>query len=46
MIEKLKTHAKNLYANTETFEQNWLFIYEALSVNDLKDEWKAMKKIM
>lgn len=44
MIEKLKTHAKNLYANTETFEQNWLFIYEALSVNDLKDEWKAMKK--
>lgn len=44
MINKLKTHAKNLYANTETFEQNWLFVYEALSVNNLTNDWKAMKK--
>lgn len=44
MIKKLKSHAKDLYKNTETFEQNWLFVYEALSINDLKAEWKAMKK--
>lgn len=44
MIKKLKSHAKDLYTNAETFEQNWLFVYEALSINDLKAEWKAMKK--
>ncbi|HIX83853.1 MAG TPA: RNA-directed DNA polymerase, partial [Candidatus Megamonas gallistercoris] len=43
-IKKLRNHAKNLYSDNETFEQNWLFVYEALSLNDLKDIWKSMKK--
>ncbi|MDR2407410.1 MAG: hypothetical protein LBE13_04765 [Bacteroidales bacterium] len=26
------------------FGQHWLFLYEVLSENDLKDEWKSLKK--
>lgn len=42
--KKLKEHARSLASNKDDFNRNWLFVYEALSQNDLKDEWKIMKK--
>lgn len=43
-IRKLKNHAKNLCANEDDFNRNWLFAYEALPKSDLKGEWKPMKE--
>lgn len=41
-LEKLKSHAEKL-AN-ESFDQNWLFVYEALPKEKLSGAWKSMKK--
>ena len=38
----LKEHAKHL-ADID-FDKFWIFIYECLSENELKDEWKKMKE--
>ena len=36
--------ASELIINNDDLENNWLFVYEALSQNELSDEWKALKK--
>ena len=41
-IKALKNHAKS-FADDE-FDRNWIFIYEALSFEQLADDWKPMKK--
>jgi hypothetical protein len=41
-IKRLKEHAKKIAEHD--FGQHWLFLYEVLSENDLKDEWKSLKK--
>lgn len=41
-LKKLKCHAKWLAENY--FDEFWLFIYEALPQEQLKDDWKPMKK--
>ena len=41
-IKALKKHAKAL--SDSEFDQNWVFIYEALPKELLKDDWKPMKK--
>ena len=42
MEQELINEARNL--NSSDFDQNWIFIYEALGENELIDEWKTMKK--
>lgn len=42
VLRKLKQHAKQLAEND--FDEFWLFIYEALPCEQLKDDWKPMKK--
>lgn len=42
-VKRLKVMAKDLIANNE-MDQYWLFIYECLGSDSLKDEWAAMKK--
>ncbi len=42
-LKKLKQHAKSL-ADNDDFDSYWPFIYEALPQEQLKDEWKPMKK--
>lgn len=42
VLRKLKQHAKQLAEND--FDEFWLFIYEALPREQLKDDWKPMKK--
>ncbi len=37
-------HAKTLLNDKGDFDQNWLFVYEVLPENCLKDEWKPMKR--
>ena len=41
-LKSLKKHAQALSLNE--FDQNWIFIYEALSAEQLKDDWKPMKR--
>lgn len=41
-IKAFRKHAKDLSVND--FEQNWIFVYEAMPAEQLKDEWKPMKK--
>lgn len=43
-VQKLKNCAKQLSTNDSDFDENWLFVYEVLSENDLSDEWKPMKR--
>ena len=42
--KKIKEHARLLALNEDDFNRNWLFVYEALSQDELKNEWKLMKK--
>ena len=41
--KKLQKNASDLYLNNN-MDRNWLFVYEALKANDLKDDWKCFKK--
>lgn len=41
-IKALKRHAKAF--PDDEFDQNWVFIYEALPAEQLKDDWKPMKR--
>jgi hypothetical protein len=41
-IKVMKKHAKQI--SKHDFGQHWLFLYEVLPENDLKGEWKSMKK--
>lgn len=41
-IRKLKRHAKQLAEND--FDEFWPFVYEALPQEQLKDDWKPMKR--
>jgi hypothetical protein len=41
-IKKIKEYAKQI--SEYDFGQHWLFLYEVLSANDLKNEWRSMKK--
>lgn len=41
-LKEYKDHAKNL--QNSDFHQHWLYIYETLSLNDLHDEYKNMKR--
>ena len=43
-VKALYDDALALSQNAEDFDSNWLFVYEALNVNDLDGEWKALKK--
>ena len=43
-VEPFESLAKNLSKNEYDFNRNWLFVYEVLSQNELKDIWAAMKK--
>ena len=36
--------AKKLSTSNDDFERNWIFVYEVLKQNDLRDTWAAMKK--
>lgn len=40
--KKLKEHAVDLYQ--KDMDRNWLFVFEALSVGELKGDWKPMKR--
>ncbi|MCQ2610951.1 MAG: RNA-directed DNA polymerase [Treponema sp.] len=40
-IKKLQDHAEELSLNS--FQENWLFCYEVLKENKLKDDWKRLK---
>lgn len=42
--QTLKEHAQTLNENAHDRESNWLFVYEALSYEDLTGEWKSLKK--
>ena len=42
-IKALKNHAKS-FADDE-FDRNWIFIYEALSFEQLADEWLALQEV-
>ena len=42
-MKKLIAHAMKLSLNNDDFGQNWVFVYEVLSKNNLSNEWKAMK---
>lgn len=41
--QNLETHARSLI-DSEEMDSFWIFIYECLPENDLKDDWKALKK--
>lgn len=41
-LRLLKSEALRLSKND--MDRNWIFVYEALTTNDLKDEWKEIKK--
>lgn len=40
----LKVRAEELSLDQDTYNQFWIFIYEALPMSKLKCEWKAMKR--
>lgn len=42
-VKQLKQYAKELKQKGE-MDQYWLFVYECLSLGNLTDEWRAMKK--
>ena len=39
----MKSIAKDMKTDDNLFDQNWIFIYEILSMGLLKEEWKKMK---
>lgn len=41
-IQSLRKQARDLYERD--MDRNWLFVFEALSVDDLSKEWKPMKR--
>lgn len=41
-MRKLKEYAEEL--SKDAFDENWLFVYEVLSVNSLSNEWKKLKE--
>lgn len=43
-MDELQKHASALCADQESFDQYWLFIYEALTQTKLTGEWARMKK--
>jgi len=40
---KLRTYAIQLSLNEDDFGQNWIFIYELLAEDNLRNEWEDMK---
>lgn len=42
--ELLHKHALEYYKITSSFEENWLFVYEALTSNEMTGQWKIIKK--
>lgn len=43
-IKKLMEHAKEIQDSNSEMNRNWLFVYECLPFENLKDEWKNLKK--
>lgn len=43
-IKLYKELAKELMKDKDDFEENWLFIYEVLTVGLLKSDWKVLKQ--
>jgi hypothetical protein len=43
-LELLRKHAKSFLKDRNDFDRNWLFAYEALNQDQLKNEWKAYKE--
>ena len=43
-IDMMERLAKELKKDDETFDRNWLFLYEILTVGQLKGLWKPMKE--
>lgn len=43
-IKELKSFARDNLGDKIYFDQHWLFMYEVLTQNDLKDDWSALKK--
>ena len=43
-IQKLKLFARNNLGDEIYFDQHWIFMYEALTQKDLKNDWSALKK--
>ena len=41
--KKIKNYAMKLY-KSDYMDRNWIFIYEVLSISELKGEWKELKK--
>lgn len=39
----IKEYAQKLN-NSHDMDRNWIFVYEVLSLNELKNEWKALKR--
>lgn len=42
-LKALKEHAKNLIKN-DSMDEQWLFIYECLTVGFFKEDWRILKK--
>ena len=43
-IDMMERLAKELKKDDETFDRNWPFLYEILTVGQLKGLWKPMKE--
>lgn len=43
-LKELKTFAKALKDDLDTFDQYWVFLYEILPRSELKAEWKRLKE--
>lgn len=43
-IKVFKDLAKELINDKEDFDENWIFVYEVLTVGFLKSDWKILKK--
>lgn len=44
VLKTLKNHAKDLTQDSSDMDRFWLFIYEVLPKEQLKDDWKPMKQ--
>lgn len=44
VLDMLRKHAKSFLNDDGDFDRNWLFAYEALNQDQLKNEWKAYKE--
>lgn len=42
--EEIKNVAKNLYRDSDSFDRNWIFVYEILSSSEMNSYWKKMKE--